>query len=107
MVTSFPSSPRHVKLSWPGPFRPRWVRRDCGPALSIRLSILAVELECAYRAFSFGSPSFRTRAGLHAEILALRQQLAVCQKNAPRRLRLHRCDRLWSVVLYLSLANCY
>src|SRR5205807_6301938 len=35
--------------------------------------------------------TFRTRAVLQAEILALRHQLAVFQKNAPRRLRLHRC----------------
>ena len=44
--------------------------------------------------------SFRTRAALQAEILALRHQLAVFQKNAPRRLPLHRCDRLLWVVLY-------
>jgi putative transposase len=44
--------------------------------------------------------TFRTRAALQAEILALRHQLAVFQKNAPRRLRLHRCDRLLWVVLY-------
>src|SRR5215469_12172776 len=44
--------------------------------------------------------TFRTRAALHAEILALRHQLAVFQKNAPRRLRLHRCDRLLWAVLY-------
>ena len=44
--------------------------------------------------------SFRTRIALQAEILALRHQLAVLQKNAPRRLRLHRCDRLLWVVLY-------
>src|SRR5580693_6933705 len=44
--------------------------------------------------------TFRTRAGLQAEILALRHQLAVFQKNAPRRLRLDRCDRLLWVVLY-------
>jgi hypothetical protein len=30
--------------------------------------------------------SFRTRTALQAEILALRHQLAVCGKNAPRRL---------------------
>ena len=43
--------------------------------------------------------SFRTRAALQAEILALRHQLAVLQKNAPRRLRFHRCDRFLWVVL--------
>ena len=44
--------------------------------------------------------TFRTRAALHAEILALRHQLAVFQKNAPRRLRLQGCDRLLWAVLY-------
>ena len=50
--------------------------------------------------FTLVASSFRTRAALQAESLALRHQLAVCQKNAPRRLRLHRCDRLLWVVLY-------
>jgi len=44
--------------------------------------------------FALIASTFRTRAALQAEILALRHQLAVFQKNAPRRLRLHRCDRL-------------
>ena len=43
--------------------------------------------------------SFRTRAELHAEILALRHQLAVLQQAAPRRLRLSRADRLLGVLL--------
>src|SRR5256884_3605505 len=50
--------------------------------------------------FALLASSFRTRAALQAEILALRHQLAVFQKNAPRRLRLHHCDRLTWVVLY-------
>jgi len=50
--------------------------------------------------FTLVACSFRTRAALQAEILALRHQLAVFQKNAPRPLRLHRCDRLLWVVLY-------
>jgi hypothetical protein len=50
--------------------------------------------------FALLASSFRTRAALQAEILALRHQLAVFQKNAPRRLRLHRCDRLFWVVLH-------
>ena len=50
--------------------------------------------------FALIASTFRTRAALQAEILALRHQLAVFQKNAPRRLRLHRCDRLLWVVLY-------
>ncbi|PYU22979.1 MAG: hypothetical protein DMG32_16950 [Acidobacteria bacterium] len=46
--------------------------------------------------FALVASSFRTRAALQAEILALRHQLAILQKNAPRRLRFHRCDRfLW------------
>src|SRR5215469_8524345 len=50
--------------------------------------------------FALLASSFRTRAALQAEILALRHQLAVFQKNAPRHLRLHRCDRLLWVALY-------
>ena len=49
--------------------------------------------------FALLASSFRTRAALQAEIFALRHQLAVFQKNAPHRLRLHRCDRLLWVVL--------
>src|SRR5580704_11664503 len=43
--------------------------------------------------FALVTSSFRTRVALQAEILALRHQLAVFQKNAPRRLRLRRSDR--------------
>jgi putative transposase len=50
--------------------------------------------------FALIASTFRTRAALQAEILALRHQLAVFQKNGPRRLRLHRCDRLLWVLLY-------
>jgi putative transposase len=47
--------------------------------------------------FSLVASTFRTRAALQAEILALRHQLTVLQKNAPPRLRLQRSDRfLWS-----------
>ena len=49
--------------------------------------------------FALVASSFRTRASLHAEILALRHQLAVFQKNAPHRLRLQRSDRLLWVLL--------
>jgi hypothetical protein len=44
--------------------------------------------------FALAASSFRTRAALQAEILALRHQLAVFQKNASPRLRLQRSDRL-------------
>ena len=47
--------------------------------------------------FSLVASTFRTRAALQAEILALCHQLTVLQKNAPPRLRLQRSDRfLWS-----------
>src|ERR1700674_2605696 len=49
--------------------------------------------------FSLVASSFRTRAALQAEILALRHQLTVLQKNAPPRLCLQRSDRLLWVLL--------
>src|SRR6202451_1680144 len=49
--------------------------------------------------FALVTSSFRSRVALQAEILALRHQLAVFQKNAPRRLRLRRSDRLLWVLL--------
>src|ERR1700692_3382687 len=49
--------------------------------------------------FPLVTSSFRSRVALQAEILALRHQLAVFQKNAPRRLRLRRSDRLLWVLL--------
>ena len=44
--------------------------------------------------FALADSSFRTRTALQAEILALRHQLAVFQKNTPPRLRFQRSDRL-------------
>ncbi|MGA8507800.1 MAG: hypothetical protein WB762_19510 [Candidatus Sulfotelmatobacter sp.] len=44
--------------------------------------------------FSLVASSFRNRAALQTEILALRHQLTVLEKNAPLRLRLQRSDRL-------------
>jgi putative transposase len=49
--------------------------------------------------FALVASSFRTRAALQVEIVALRHQLTVLQKNAPRRLRLQRSDRLLWVLL--------
>src|ERR1700681_2059262 len=49
--------------------------------------------------FALVASSFRTRAALQAEILALRHQLAVFQKNAPPGLRFQRSDRLLWVLL--------
>ena len=67
----------------------------------IREIMVATTMSSLFVAFfALIASTFRTRAALQAEILALRHQLAVFQKNAPRRLRLHRCDRLLWVVLY-------
>ena len=49
--------------------------------------------------FALLASSFRTRAALQAEILALRHQLAVLHKNSPRSVRLQRSDRLLWVLL--------
>src|SRR6202451_1836361 len=49
--------------------------------------------------FALAASSFRTRAALQAEILALRHQLAVFQKNASPRLRLQPSDRLLWILL--------
>jgi hypothetical protein len=52
--------------------------------------------------FSLVASTFRSRAALQAEIAALRHQIAVLQRSAPRRLRLKQSDRflwiLWSWV---------
>jgi hypothetical protein len=67
----------------------------------IREIMVATTMSSLFVAFfALIASTFRTRAALQTEILALRHQLAVFQKNAPRRLRLHRCDRLLWVVLY-------
>ena len=50
--------------------------------------------------FALVASSFRTRAALQAEILALRHQLAVFQKNVPGRLRIQRSDRFLWVLLF-------
>jgi len=51
---------------------------------------------------SLVASSFRNRAALQAENLALRHQLIVLQKNPPPRLRLQRSDRL----LWVLLSRC-
>jgi hypothetical protein len=49
--------------------------------------------------FALLTSTFQNRAELHTEILALRHQLAVLQRNAPRRLCLTRFDRLLWILL--------
>jgi hypothetical protein len=77
------------------------VRSENTRVLIIREIMVATTMSSLFVAvFALLASSFQTRAALQAEILALRHQLAVFQKNAPRRLRLHRGDRLLWVVLY-------
>ena len=77
------------------------VRSENTGVPTIREIMVATTMSTLFVAlFALVTTSFRTRAALQAEIFALRHQLAVFQKNAPRRLRLHRCDRLLWVVLY-------
>src|ERR1700733_2521435 len=66
---------------------------------SFRKIVMATAMNSLFVAlFALVVSSFRTRAGLEMEILALRHQLAVFQENSAHRLRLHRCDRfLWIV----------
>ncbi len=77
------------------------VRSENAEVSVVREIMVATTMSSFFVAlFALVASSFQTRAALQAEILALRHQLAVFQKNAPRRLRLHRCDRLLWVVLY-------
>src|SRR3984893_9442094 len=77
------------------------VRSENTRVLIIREIMVATTMSSLFVAlFALLASSFRTRAALQAEILALRHQLAVFQKNAPHRLRLHRGNRLLWVVLY-------
>ena len=77
------------------------VRSENAEVPIIREIMVATTMSSLFVAlFALVASSFGTRAALQAEILALRHQLAVLQKNAPRRLRLHRCDRLLWVLLY-------
>jgi putative transposase len=77
------------------------IRSENTEVLIIREIMVSTTMSSLFVAFfTLIASTFRTRAALQAEILALRHQLAVFQKNAPRRLRFHRCDRLLWVVLY-------
>ena len=69
------------------------VRSENGEVTIIRAIIVDSTMSSLFVALFALASSFRTRAGLQVEILAFRHQLAVFQKNAPRRLRLQRSDR--------------
>src|SRR5664279_1161538 len=91
-----------AKLSWnPGVVTENSARSENTGVPIIREIMVATTMSSLFVAlFTLVASSFRTPAALQTEILALRHQLAVFQKNAPRRLRIHRCDRLLWVVLY-------
>ena len=76
------------------------VRSENTGVPTIREIIMATTMSLFVAVFALVIASFRTRAALQAEILALRHQLAVFQRNGPRRLRLRRCDRLLWALLY-------
>ena len=77
------------------------VRSENTGVPTIREIMVATTMRSLFVAcFALIASTFRTRAALQAEILARRHQLAVFQKNGPRRLRLHRCDRLLWVLWY-------
>ena len=100
------SNARPPQPSWGGRFQrvvvtENSVRSENTGVRIIREIMVATTMSSLFVAlFALLASSFRTRAALQAEILALRHQLAVFQKNGPRRLRLHRCDRLLWVLLY-------
>jgi len=74
------------------------VRSENTGVPTIREIIGATTMSSLFVAFfALLASTFRTRAALQAEVLALRHQVAVFQKNGPRRLRLHCCDRLLCV----------
>ena len=68
--------------------------------LSFREIIVVSKMSPVFVAiFALFASTFRTRASQQAEIVALRHQIAVLQRNAPRRLRLKQSDRLLWILL--------
>src|SRR5260370_16604226 len=75
------------------------VRSENAEVTIIRAIMVATTMSSLFVAlFALVTSSFRTRASLQAEILALRHQLAVFQKNAPHRLRLQPSHHLFLVL---------
>ena len=74
--------------AFPGVVTENSVRSENTGGSIIREIMVATTMSSLFVAFfALIASTFRTRAALQAEILALRHQLAVFQKNAPRRLR--------------------
>ena len=79
-----------LSLSKTGTPCPRCASALASVRLPIQMRALVVALLAALRS------TVRSRAALAAEVLALRHQLAVLRRQAPRRLHLCRTDRfLW------------
>ena len=95
-MRAFSAKPRWVNLSLLLPKSPSDENKEVPINREIMVATTMSSLFVAL--FALVASSFRTRAALQAEILALGHQLAVLQKNVPRRVRFHRCDRfLWVV----------
>jgi hypothetical protein len=88
-MNPFPSS---IPLS----YSPLWIPRTPSDLKTQKFRsfviLVATKMSSLFVAlFAFVASTFRPRAALQAEILALRHQLVVFRRNAPRRVRLHRC----------------
>src|SRR5882762_3461092 len=76
------------------------VRIDNAGLRSVREIIIVSKMSPFFIALlALVASTFRTRAALQAEIVALRHQIAVLQQSAPRRLRLRQSDRLLWILL--------
>ena len=81
-----------------------YVQVENAEVTCIREIMVASMMGSVFVAFlALVASSFRTRAALQTEILALRHQLAVLQRSEPRRLRLKHSDRL----LWILLSRCW
>ena len=76
------------------------VRIDNAGLRSVREIIIVSKMSPFFIALlALVASTFRTRAALQADIVALRHQIAVLQQSAPRRLRLRQSDRLLWILL--------
>jgi hypothetical protein len=80
-----------------------FVRTDNTYVTTVCEIIIAFKMSPFFIAlFALVGSTLQTRAAMQAEIVALRHQLAVLQRSAPRRLRLKQSDRmLWILLSWL------
>ena len=80
-----------------------FVRTDNAYVTTVCEIIIAFKMSPVFIALvALVGSTFQTRAAMQAEIMALRHQLAVLQRGAPRRLRLKQSDRvLWMLLSWL------